>query len=429
MFYQLIILLTLLILSAIFSGAEVALFSIDSDKKLTNNLKAKNKLLERYIVSLLQEPKRLLVTILISNTIVNVSASMVGVILAIKISNIFNWSLPIVLTIQIILLTILILIISEITPKILATRRPVLFAKIVSFPLYWISVFIYPVSKLITDLIKSLISKIKVNRNRFVLNSTEITDLADISAEKGTIEEEEQELIYGIVEFKKITVREAMTPRVDIIAVPININHADLIKVINESGHSRIPLFENNLDNIIGIVYAKDILKYLNGESGLSDFSLTKIAREAYFVPETKLISSLMQEFQSKNIHIGIVVDEYGGTAGLISLEDILEEIVGEIRDEYDKEENEITRINENSYLVLGKVPIEEINDLLQTNFDSEKDDYDTLGGFIYNFAGQIPEENFSFEYNNHKFTVKEIIDKRINLVLIEKIPVQEKGE
>lgn len=422
MIYQLITLSLLLVLSAIFSGAEVSLFSIDNDKKILSKLKGKNKLLERYIINLLYEPKRLLVTILISNTVVNVSASMVGVILAIKISNYFNWALPIVLTFQIILLTILILIIGEITPKIFASRRPLLFAKIVSFPLYWISIFIYPISKIITDMIKSLVSRIKINKNRFILHSNEITDLADISAEKGTIEEEEQELIHGIVEFKRVTVREVMTPRVDIVAVPVNVDHFDLIKIIDESGHSRIPLYENNLDNIIGVVYAKDILKYLNGESGLSDFSLVKISREAYFVPETKLISSLMQEFQEKNIHIGIVVDEYGGTAGLISLEDILEEIVGEIRDEYDQEENEITKINDNLFLVLGKVSIEEINDLLQTDFFPEEDDYDTLGGFIYNFAGQIPNENFSFIYKNYKFTVKEVNDKRINQVLIEKI-------
>ena len=164
----------------------------------------------------------------------------------------------------------------------------------------------------------------------------------------------------------------------------------------------------------------------MNNEGSSNDFSLRNIARKVLFIPETKLISDLMHEFQEKNMHVGIVVDEYGGTAGLISLEDILEEIVGEIRDEYDKEELEITKLNDKSYILLGKVSIDEMNELLKFDFSSENDDYDTVGGFILNLAGSIPEEGNVYEYEHFKFTIKEVENQRINKVQIEIISNEE---
>jgi CBS domain containing-hemolysin-like protein len=213
-----------------------------------------------------------------------------------------------------------------------------------------------------------------------------------------------------------------MTPRVDITSVSVEENFDDLMNVINESGHSRIPLYENSLDKIIGIIYAKDLLPFLKEPEKRKALTLRSIARDPLFVPETKLINVLLHEFQDKNMHIGIVVDEYGGTAGLISLEDILEEIVGEIRDEYDKEENEITKISDKSYLILGKVSIDELNELLNYDFSSENDDYDTVGGFIFNQAGIIPQQGFQFVFSDYKFTVKEVSNKRIKKVIVENI-------
>lgn len=214
-----------------------------------------------------------------------------------------------------------------------------------------------------------------------------------------------------------------MTPRVDIVAVPVDITFDELMKVINESGFSRIPLYENSLDNIIGIIYAKDLLPYLKNPEMRKSLSLRKIAREVFFVPQTKYINELLHDFQEKKLHLGIVVDEYGGTAGLISLEDILEEIVGDIRDEFDKEENPIVKLSENSYLLSGRLPIDELSELLEIEFSNEDDDYDTLAGYILNHAGSIPEEGFSFVDKGIKFTVKEIHNKRINKVLVEKLP------
>jgi putative hemolysin len=413
-----------LIASAFFSGSEVALFSFD--KKKIKEFKKEHKIIGGYIQVLLDNPRRLLITILLGNTIVNTGTSIIGVLIALDAARIFNISTEIAVLIQIILVTIAILFVGEITPKLWANKYPAQFAKLVSVPLYWISILFYPVAKLLADFLKISTSRISKYKSKTVLQGAEFTELADLGVEKGTIEEEEHELIHGIVSFKTVTVHEVMTPRVDISAVSVDENFDELMNIITASGHSRIPLYENNLDKIIGVIFAKDLLPYFKNPELRKTISLKKIARDVMFVPQTKLINELLHDFQEKNIHLGIVVDEYGGTAGLITLEDILEEIVGDIRDEFDKEENPITTINENSYLILGKVSIDELNELLEQSFSSENDDYDTVGGFIFNHAGMIPSQGFHFVYNNFKFTVKEVVNKRVNKVLIERIPQAE---
>lgn len=418
--YSFILLAILLILSAFFSGSEVAIFSLD--KKKLREIKDQQGLTGQYIFKLLEFPRRLLVTILLGNTFVNVGASIISVTLALSIANKFGYPTDIVLIIQIVLLTIMILLFAEITPKVWASKYPLSFSRFVSVPLYWVSVLIYPIAKILTDIIKFFVSKLKVDKGKTAILTSELADLADIGIEKGTIEEDEHELIHSLVSFKTVTAREIMTPRVDMTSVPIETDFKELMTIIQDSGHSRIPLFENNLDNILGIIYAKDLLPYLSINKSPEQIDLRKIARDPLFVPESKLISDLMHEFQEKNMHMGIVVDEYGGTSGLVSLEDIIEEIVGEIRDEYDREEVEITKISDTSYMVLGKLPIDELNEHLDSDFSSEDDDYDTVGGFIFNMAGKIPEEGFSLVYNNYRFTVKEIENKRMNKVLIENL-------
>jgi gliding motility-associated protein GldE len=417
--YIKIVLLTgLLILSAFFSGSEIALFSLDKTK--VNEIKNRNPLIGGYIFNLLEFPRRLLVTILLCNTVVNVALTIISVTLAIDIAKTYGFNEELALTVQIISVTLLILFIGEITPKIWASKYPVTFSRMVSIPLYWIGVLVYPVSKTLTDLIRLLVSKIKVDKSKTAIASADFTELADLGIEKGTIVEEEQELIHGLVSFRTVTAREVMTPRVDIIAISDDTDFDELMRVISDSGHSRIPLYHSNLDEVIGIIYAKDLLPYLKSDEMKKSLVLDKLARKALFFPETKLISDLMHEFLEKKMHIGIVVDEYGGTAGLISLEDILEEIVGDIRDEYDKEENEITTLGANSFLVLGKTSIEQVNELLHIDLYSENDDYDTIGGFILNYAGTIPVEGYNFTYKNHKFTVKEIVNRRVKKVQIE---------
>jgi gliding motility-associated protein GldE len=408
------------ILSGFFSGSEVALFSLDK-KKIKSTFQDLS-LVHEYLQGLLENPRRLLVTILIGNTVVNVAASIIAVSLALDFANIFNISKNVILTVQIILLTVLILLLSEVTPKIVASKNPVKFSKIIAIPMHWISVIIYPVAETITEFIRFLVSKIHIDKKKSAIKPDEIMELATIGLEKGTIEDEEHELIHSIVGFKTLSVTEIMTPRVDMVAVSTDSEFTKVIDEITRTGRSRIPLYKEDLDDIVGVIYAKDLLPYFKNEEMRKNLSLEKIARKPMFVPQTKMIDALMHDFQEKKMHIAIVVDEYGGTAGLVSLEDIIEEIIGEIRDEYDKEENPITKIDETNYLVFGRISIDEIKETLEININTEEAEYDTVAGLVLNFAGQIPKEGYSFEYENHKFTVKEVLNKRIKKVQIEKL-------
>ncbi|MEO8399207.1 MAG: hemolysin family protein [Ignavibacteriaceae bacterium] len=419
--YKLIILLILFAISAFFSGSEVALFSIN--KKKVKKLFSSNPLIERYISYLIESPRRLLVTILIGNTIVNVAASIIGVAIALDISKASNISEDLALTLQIIVLTILIVLFGELTPKVWASKNITAFSKIVSVPLYWVSVLLYPLAETITELIKLSVSKLKFDRSKSAILPEELTELANLSHERGTIEEDEHELIQSIVSFRSVAVHEVMTARVDIVSLSASTDFNEVQEIIKSTGHSRIPLYKESLDEVIGIIYAKDILPYIRSKKLQDQLSLAKIARKAMFIPKSKMINDLMYEFQEKKTHIAIVVDEYGGTAGLITLEDILEEIVGEIRDEYDKEENLITKIDENNFLVLGKLSIDELNELLQIEVIPDNEDYETVAGLLLATAGHIPKEGFSIVHNNYKLTVKEVLNKRIKKVLVEKLP------
>ncbi|MDR3609362.1 MAG: hemolysin family protein [Ignavibacteriaceae bacterium] len=419
--YKVGFLLILFVLSAFFSGSEVALFSLDK-KKLQNTYES-NPLIRRYLENLLDFPRRLLVTILLGNTIINVAASIIAVSIAIDYSRITGFPRGAALTVEIILLTIFILIIGELIPKIWAAKNPVGFAKFISVPLYWLNVILFPLAEILTETIRSLISFLKIDKTKSAILKEEISELANLGHERGTIVEEEHGLINSIVNFRNVEVHEVMTPRVDIVAVSADTTFDEMLGIITKSGYSRIPLYHNDLDDIIGIVYTKDLLPFIKSEDKKKNFSLTGIARKAMFIPGTKLISSLMHEFQEKKMHVAIVVDEYGGTAGLISLEDIIEEILGEMRDEYDQEEIPVTKVDDNNYIVLGKLPVDDLNELLNTTFD-ENSNYETVAGMILNHVGQIPKEGYSFKIDGYRFIVKEVQNKRIKKVQVEKLSV-----
>jgi len=405
--------------SAFFSGSEVALFSLD--KRKINSQFIGHPLILNYVNSLLEQPRRLLVTILIGNTVMNVAVSIMAVALAIELAPRFGIAEEIAISFQIITLTLLILIFAELLPKIFASKKSVGFTKMAVIPLYWINVLIYPVSETLTEIIKVATSKIHIHKHKTVLTKDEIGELSEIGQEKGTLEEEEHEIIKSIVSFRNILASEIMTPRVDIKAIQSNASFNQVVSMINETGHSRFPLYTDDLDTIVGILSAKDILPFINNGNPRKAINLSSIARKAMFVPKTKKINNLLREFQSKKTHIAIVVDEYGGTAGLITLEDIIEEVVGEIWDEYDKEEDIIEKIDEDRYLVLGKTPIDEINEAIGSEVITEEADFDTIGGLVFKRSGSIPKEGYSFKINKYKFTVKEIHRKRIKKVLIEK--------
>jgi putative hemolysin len=419
-FFKLIFIFILLLGSAFFSGSEVALFSLDK-KKLDLNFDH-NGIIYRYLLNLISFPRRLLVTILIGNTLINVAVSIVAVSFALDIAKYSDVSVDLLLTIQILLITILILLFGELIPKVIATKNPIKFAKIIAIPLNLINIIIFPVAEFITEALRLSSSKLSFNKTKSAISKDELSDLADISKEKGIIKEGEHSLISGLVMFSGLTVSEVMTPRVDMVAISIKESYEGIIKTITQTGHSRIPVFKDNQDEIVGIVLAKDLLKFINKKNSIEEFSLERQMKNPLFVPETKLITDLLKEFQEKKIHLAVVVDEYGGTAGLVTLEDIIEEVVGDIWDEFDKAENELTVISEKEFLALGKTKLDDLNELIKLNINVTNDDYDTLGGYILNKAGLIPKEGFSFVNGNFRFTVKEVQKKRVKKVLIEKI-------
>lgn len=418
--YQIFLLLVLLLLSAFFSGSEIAFFSI-KQKNLDEDFKS-SKLISRYTSNLIAFPRRLLITILVGNTLANVAASIVSVYLALEIARLYNVEVNVILTIQIILITIIILLFCELLPKVFASKHPNLTIKLIVIPLYFFSMIIYPISESITELIRLTFSKIKFDKTKSAITEKEISDLAELGHERGTLEEDEQEIISSFVEFKSVLVAEVMIPRVDIAAVPYNVSSEELIDTINRSGYSRFPIYKENLDKIVGLVHAKDLLQYLRNKSFIKEETISKITRDVLFVPEGKMISEMLKEFQQKKMHMAIVVDEFGGTSGLITLEDIIEEIIGEIWDEHDPEENAIKIVSPEKISVLGKVTITEVNELMGLELFPPSQDYETIAGLIINQAGVIPKEGYSFNLKNYKLTVKEVLKKRIKRIEIDKV-------
>jgi len=304
----------------------------------------------------------------------------------------------------------------------IASKNPVKFAKYIAVPLNFCTIIIYPVAEIIAEILRLSSSSLKFDKSKSAISNEELVELTNIGKEKGAIEEGEHSLISSIVMFAGITVDEVMTPRVDIVAVPVEENYDGIIKTITNSGHSRIPVYKNNLDEIMGIIFAKDLLKFIRVNNSLEKFSLESLMKKPLFVPETKPINELLKEFQEKKVHLAMVVDKYGGTSGLITLEDIIEEVLGDIWDEFDKEEDEIISIDDKRFIALGKTKLDDLNEQLHTDIIVEDNDYDTLGGFIFNKAGNIPKEGFSFVSGNFRYTVKEIQKRRIKKVMIEKI-------
>jgi gliding motility-associated protein GldE len=406
--------------SGFFSGSEVAFFSLDK-KKVDKHFK-NNPFIHRHLITIISFPRRLLVTVLIGNTLVNVALSIIAVSFVFDLAKTLSINLNIAITLQIILTTALVLLFGELLPKMIATKSTIQFVKYAVLPIYLISSVLYPVSELITELIKISVSKIKFDKSKSALTTEEFSELALLSTDRGAIDENEKEIISSIVEFRETTVSEIMTPRVDIIAIAENKSVEEVIKIIAESGHSRIPVYRENIDSITGVVFAKDLLKFINNDELKKQTRISSLVKKVLFVPESKKIGELLKEFQTKKIHLAIVVDEYGGTAGLITLEDIIEEVVGDIWDEYDKAEKNIQVLSDDKFLVNGNILLEDLASELNINFIDENDpDIDTLAGFILKISGEIPKEGDNFIYKNFRITVKQLDKKRIRKVLIEK--------
>lgn len=415
----LILLIVLLFFSAFFSSSEVAIFGLD--KKKISNYFPDNSAIQRYLNSLLISPRRLLISILIGNNLVNVAISIISVILVTELSLIYDLDVNLMIGIQIIIISAFILIFGELLPKMIATNYQILLLKVITVPLYYFTVVIYPVSELISEFIRFATSKIKFDRKKFAVNSKELSDISLLSDGKVNLNQSEKEILESISDFKDISVFEIMTPRVDIIALSLNDNIDKAIEVVTTSGHSRIPIYENSIDNIEGILHAKDLLKFIINPKIKAETKLKSLIKRPLFVPETKKIDVLLSEFQLKKNHIAIVVDEYGGTAGIITLEDIIEEVLGDIWDEFDRRELSINQISDNIFDVNANLTFSEFESKTKLKLQlDEKIKDQSFAVYLLNHFGEIPKEKVTIENSEMKLSVIEVAKKRIKKVRIE---------
>ena len=420
MFIQILVLVILIGLNAFFAASEIAFISLN-DNKIEKQAKEGNKKAKQ-IKKMLEVPSKFLATIQIGITLAGfLSSAFASDTFADKLAPILNNLIPIGLevwqNIAIILITIILsfftLIFGELVPKRLAMKNYEKIAFETIGIIRAISIITSPFVKFLTITTNAISKIFGVNENEEeIVTEEEIKMMVDQGEENGTIQEDEKELINNVFEFNDITVSEIMTHRTDIFAVDINISAGELLEEIikDDCKHSRIPVYDETIDEIKGVLYVKDLLKNINKKT----FKVKNIIKEAYFVSQNKLINELFKELQRNKKQIAIIVDEYGGTAGLITMEDILEEIVGDIYDEYDEIEEQYEKIDERTYIIAGSMPIYDVNKLLEAHIP--EGDYDTLSGYLQGELGRIPteEEIPVIETEELTFKIEEYEDKRI---------------
>jgi gliding motility-associated protein GldE len=407
---EIVSLAVLFLLSAFFSGSETAYLAVSRAKirKLAKDGDPRAKVL----LHLIEHPNRVIVTILVGNNLVNITAASLATSLAIEAFG----SKGIGIATGVV--TLIVLIFGEITPKSYSATNAEKVALFVARPIYLLMKLLAPLVLLLSKFAKLLVKSFggEVKLGPFITEE-ELKMLVEVGEEVGAIEKEEKEMISGIFEFGDTDVKEIMVPRIDMKCIEAGESIETARKLILETGHSRIPVYEGSIDNIIGILYAKDLLKYLNSK-GAKPKSLREIIRPAYFVPETKKLDDLLREFQQNRVQIAIVVDEYGGTAGMVTLEDILEEIVGEIKDEYDiAEEEPLERIDEKQAIVDARMSIHDVNEALDINLPEEE--FDTIGGLVFNTIGRIPSPGDEVEIDGVKLRVEKMRGRRIMKVRV----------
>jgi CBS domain containing-hemolysin-like protein len=405
MFVELVSLIILLFLSAFFSGSETAFMSV-------NRIKIKDQVQKgdenaSKVDNLLKDQTKLLTTILIGNNLVNIAASSIATALAIELFG----SKGVGIATGIV--TLLILIFGEITPKSLGNNVSIAYAKAAAVPLYYLEYLFSPFIYLFTKIVNIFVKDKNLISSAF-LSEKEIRRFVEVSQREGVIKETEQEMIQSVFDFDDTLVKEIMVPRIDMVCIEKNEPLDELIKLGVEKGHSRIPVFEDSIDNIIGLVYIKDLLEMLL--NGKEKKEISEFVKPIYFIPEGKPINQLLSEMKQRKEHMAIVVDEYGGTSGLITIEDLLEEIVGDIQDEFDLEKSYIDVLDDNTLLIDGRIDIDELNKYLKKPLLDE-DDYETVSGFILNYLNRLPDQGEKIEYDGIIFIIENIIDNRIRKI------------
>jgi len=411
----------LLASSALISGSEVAFFSLGPKER--KDLESSKSRASNVILRLLEKPKRLLAAILIGNNFVNVAIIILSTYVTAALFNFGNYPF-LGFIIQVVMITFLILLIGEVVPKVYATKYALNLALFMAFPILFLRNIFNPLSSLLinsTSFIDKRIRKISAD-----ISAEDLSHAIELTKDEEA-SEEEHKILKGIAKFGSTDVKQIMKSRVDVVAFEIETKFDVLLSGILKSGFSRIPIFKESFDKVEGILYIKDLLPHF--EKG-DNFNWKELIRPPFFVPENKKIDDLLKEFQEKKIHLAIVVDEYGGTSGIVTLEDIIEEIVGDITDEFDEENLVYSKLDENNYVFDGKTPLNDLYRILDIDgnvFEETKGESDTIAGFILELAGKIPLKNEKVNFENFTFTVEAADKRRVKRVKVTILEKQEK--
>jgi len=404
----------LLLCSAMMSGAEMAFFSLTPAQ--VSEIKEFNTSGSKRIIKLLEKPKLLLATVLIGNNFVNIMVVIISTYITAFYAQFIPY-LALTLFIQVVLVTFLLLLLGEIMPKVLAQNYALPFAQFMATPLVVLRTIFYPLSILMVKS-TSIIDK-KITKKGLDITSEDFSEAIELSTYHESTTEEERKMLKGIAKFSDIDVKEIMKSRIDVVAVDVDTPFTELLEIIKNSGYSRIPAYKETFDNIEGILYVKDLLQHLNENDS---FNWKTLLRDAFFVPENKKIDDLLKEFQNKKIHLSVVVDEYGGTSGIVTLEDIIEEIVGEINDEFDTNEVAYTKIDDKTYFFEAKTSLNDFCKILFIDdaiFEEVKGDSESLGGLLLELFGKIPQKNDNISIQNLTFVIDTVDKRRIKKIKV----------
>ena len=414
-----LLLVLLLICSGLISGAEVALFSL-SKKDIEDGLANESKPIE-IISKLLDEPKKLLATILVANNFINIGI----VILFAYLSDYLFKNVPNEIDLyvvklnplfflKVVVVTFLILLFGEIIPKIYASRNNIKFSSFMAYPLKALDILLSPLSLPMSGLTKTIENSLGKQKSNFSVDH--LSQALELTSNDDTTTEE-QKILQGIVSFGNTDTKQVMQPRIDIFALDASLSYTDILPEIIKNGYSRIPVYQDNMDTVIGILYSKDLLPHIDKKT----FNWTTLLRDPFFVPENKKLDDLMTEFQEKKVHLALVVDEYGGTSGLISLEDVIEEIVGDISDEFDDEDLNYSKIDDHNYVFEGKTQLKDFYKVIklkeETIFEDHKGEAETIAGFVLEISGSFPKKGSKIYFENYVFTIEALDKKRIKQV------------
>ena len=406
--FDIFLLVILLIFSGFISGSEVALFSLSkSEIESKSDLKS-----FKIITNLLEKPNKLLATILVANNLINIGI----VILFTKIGEVLFSAIgsPLIkFFLEIVVATFLILLFGEILPKIYASRNNISFSRIIAYPLRILDIIFSPISLPMQKFSNYIKNKLAIQNSNISID--QISHALDLTRPEDTTKQE-QKILKGIVNFGNIDTKEIMRPRIDIFALDSKLKSEEILKSIITTNYSRIPVFDENLDKIIGVLHIKDLLPFLDKK----EFQWKKLLRKPLFIPENKKLDDLMLEFQEKKVHLAIVVDEYGGTSGLVSLEDVIEEIVGDISDEFDDDNLLYSKIDDQNFIFDGKTSLHDLCRIIKEDkniFDQYKGDAETIAGFILEISKSFPKKNSKINFMKFIFTIESIDKKRIKQI------------